>query len=404
MSKANHFSSRLPGLYQYSMTDRRRLLESRSGLAQDTLDVFERADGLALSDADLMIENAIGVFQLPIGVAANFIIDGIPVLVPMVTEEPSIIAAASHMARLASLTGGFITDADLPVMRGQIQLLDVVDSDFVLSQIKQHKAALILEANTICANLVARGGGCVDISARVLAKRVNDDDVMMVVDVFLDCRDAMGANLINTVVEALSVKIAALTRCRVGARILSNLADSRLARAKCKIPYKALASDITLDNGQEVAKAIVDTYRFAERDPYRACTHNKGIFNGIDAVAIATGNDWRALEAGGHAFAARTGNYLPLSCYWLDDVNQMLMCSIELPIAVGVVGGSTRVHSGVRTALDMLQGFGKNSGQLARLMAAVGLAENIGSLRALSCEGIQKGHMMLHLRKLEGLK
>lgn len=390
------YHSRLPGFYQHSTETRREIVENMQPSLRGSLAVFDPDKNLSVASAEQMIENSLGVLGIPIGVAANFLIDGVPVLVPMAVEEPSVIAAASHMASLVAQCGGFTTSADKPVLRGQIQLLDVQDCDYIAHLIAAQEANLRETCNKLCESMVKRGGGCVGVKARSLTKH------MMSVDVLIDCQNAMGANLMNTVLEGLAPEVEALTGCRAGAKILSNLADTRLARASCRIHARLLATDKAKDSGPQIAQRIIETYQFALHDPYRASTHNKGIFNGIDPIAIATGNDWRALEAGGHAYAARTGRYLPLSCFDYDAEQQMLNCSIELPIAVGVVGGSTRIHPGVKTCLSMLKEFGQSSMGLSRVMAAVGLAENLGSLRALSSEGIQQGHMALHRKKQKG--
>ena len=238
-----------------------------------------------------------------------------------------------------------------------------------------------------------RGGGCISVDVKLLPPG------MACVEFVIDCKDAMGANIVNTVMEGVATFIQKLTGCRIGARILSNLCDKRLARARCEIPYRAFAVDDCHDNGRVVAQKIVETYEFARRDSYRACTHNKGILNAADAILIATGNDWRALEAGAHAYACRSGRYEPLSQFRLDDEKQKLLCEIELPIAVGVVGGNLKKHPGVEKNLRILGNFAKSSQRLSAVVASVALAENLASLRALACEGIQSGHMALHHRK-----
>jgi hydroxymethylglutaryl-CoA reductase len=397
-------SSRIPGLYRLSIKARREVLQNQLGLGPTDLEAFCPEKGLSLETADVMVENAIGVLALPIGVAANFVVDGEPVLVPMATEEPSVIAACSHIAKLASLAGGFVTEVDEPIMIGQIQVLALRDIDKALEQIAQSHDMLVRLGNSFCPSLVARGGGCLNLEPRLLP-RVSGDDLnigpMLVVHVHIDCRDAMGANIVNTVVEGLAPHIAALTGGQIGFKILSNLADRRLARARCDLPYRALASEPGVDNGAQIARRIVEGYDLARRDPYRACTHNKGIMNGIDALAIATGNDWRAIEAGAHAYACKSGRYSSLSHYALDDEVGRLRCSIELPMSVGVVGGSTRMHPSVAASLKILGPFAKSAQKLAGLMAAVGLAQNLGALRALANEGIQQGHMTLHHKKSE---
>jgi hydroxymethylglutaryl-CoA reductase len=413
-------SSRVPGFYKLSVDERRRLIAAR-GLGAEDLRAFDVDGGLQLPTADRMIENVIGVMGLPLGLALNFVVDGEPVLVPMAVEEPSIVAACSHVARLAALaaTGpdaglGFVTGADPPITVGQVQLLDVPDLDRATAVLAQDRAALIAAADALCPGLVERGGGCVDVRARVLPRLPADDihgdldahafdsGPMLVVHVALNTCEAMGANAVNTVVEGLSARLEALTGGRACLRILTNLADERRARARMRIPFRALGSADAPneDDGARVARAIVEAWRFAARDPWRACTHNKGIMNGIDAVAVATGNDWRAIEAGAHAYAARAGRYTSLTRFFVDDEHRQLVGTIELPLAVGVVGGATRVHPTIQAARKLLGPFATSAQKLAGLMAAVGLAQNTGALKAMVTEGIQRGHMSLHARQL----
>ncbi len=349
---------------------------------------------LESQQADDMVENLVGLMGLPLGVACHFIIDGKPVWIPMAIEEPSVIAAASHMAKLSSLTGGFKTEVDEPVMSGQIQLIGATDWERVAEVVQANRESLIGKANKLAGSLPSRGGGCLGIRFKGL------NGVMGVVEVRIDCRDAMGANVINTVMEGLAPEIESLTGAKVGFKILSNLSDERLARAFCEIPYKALANDAAKDNGRQIAERMVLGYEFARLDPYRACTHNKGVMNGIDAVVIATGNDWRAVEAGAHAYASvQPEGYGPLTHYDLDDVKQVLKARIQLPMAIGVVGGVTKVHPTVKASLELLGEFGKSAKRLSGLIASVGLAQNIAAMRALAAEGIQAGHMALHHRK-----
>jgi hydroxymethylglutaryl-CoA reductase len=399
-------TSRLPGFYKLPLGERRAVLRDGHGLSDADLFALESAGGLQAAGADQMVENAVGVLGLPLGLALNFVVDDIPVIVPMAVEEPSVVAACSHVARIALDGGGFTTSADPPFLVGQVQLLDVDDADRVLAALRKHQAELIDEANRFCDGLVKRGGGCVDVRARVLPPiadagdphaKHDGDKPMVVVHIVLHTCDAMGANAVNTVCEGTAPRIEEITGARARLRILTNLADERKARAQMRLPYASLAEDAT--QGRETAQGIVEAYRFAARDPYRACTHNKGIFNGIDALAIATGNDWRAIEAGGHAYAARHGRYTSLTTFWTDDAAQVLHGSIELPMAVGVVGGSTRAHPTVSACRKLLGPFADDVQKLAGLLAAVGLAQNTGALKALATEGIQRGHMRLHARK-----
>jgi hydroxymethylglutaryl-CoA reductase len=358
------------------------------------LQTLSLSAGLSLEMADAMVENAIGILGLPIGIAANFVIDGESALVPMAIEEPSVIAAASHMAKIVGLSGGFHTKIDDSIMIGQIQILDVPDMGLACQKIEHRREELLKIANSFCENMKKRGGGCVDLIPRILPG-------MLIVHVHVDCCDAMGANIVNTIVEGLAPILSVAVQGRAGFRVLSNLTDLRLARSYCSIPYRLLATDKNGDNGRIVANRTLEGYQFACLDPYRAATHNKGIMNGIDAVAIATGNDWRALEAGAHAYACRSGKYSSLTSYEMDDQLGVLNCAIELPMALGVVGGSTQLHPTIQALFQILGEFGKTAKKLSSLIASVGLAQNLGALRALACEGIQQGHMFLHARKNE---
>jgi len=326
-----------------------------------------------------MVENIVGTQELPFGLATNFRINGKDYLIPMVIEEPSVIAAASHAAKLAREAGGFWAEADESIMRGEIQVLDAGPE--AEKRITEAKEELLEMANTCSQTLSKLGGGAKDIEI----KRVNG---MLVLHLLVDVKDAMGANTVNTMLEKISPRVQELTGGRIGFRIISNLCDLRLARARARWP-KALL-------GEDVIQGILDGYRLAEKDIYRTVTHNKGIMNGIDAVALATGQDWRAIEAGAHGWAARNG-YKPLTRYWLDEKGD-LWGEIELPLAVGVVGGSIKSNPVAQIALKIL-GV-KSAKELSSVMAAVGLAQNFAALRALAKEGIQKGHMRLHARNL----
>jgi hydroxymethylglutaryl-CoA reductase len=398
-------ASRLPGFYRLPLTERRALLVERFGLDEADLAALDAAGGLSAPVADHMVENSIGVLGLPLGLGLNFVINGQPRIVPMAVEEPSVVAACSYIARLAAEGGGFEVEADPPRMIGQVQLLDVEDPVAAVAAIEQARAALCTEADGYAPGLKERGGGCVDVEVRRLPpltdgphKDLDDDRDMIVVHLILDCRDAMGANAVNSVAEGVAPTLETLTGGRAVLRILSNLSDRRLARARMRIPYDALACGGSA--GREVAVGIVEAYRLAARDPYRAATHNKGILNGVDAVAVATGNDWRGIEAGAHAYAARSGQYTSLSRFWLDDDGGALGGFLEMPMAVGTVGGSTQVHPTVKACRKLLGDAADSADALAGLMVAVGLAQNTGALRALATEGIQRGHMSLHARQV----
>ena len=386
-------TSRIAGFRHLTPQERLAELGRRAGLDPDDLRALAGADALPVATADGMIENTIGKFELPLAVATNFTINGRDVLIPMAVEEPSVVAAASFMARIARPHGGFHTSADRPVMRAQVQVVNLADPHGARLRLLAAEADLIAAANACDKVLVGLGGGCTGIEVHLF-----DDTpagAMLVLHLLVDVRDAMGANAVNTMAEALAPKVEALTGGEVRLRILSNLADQRLARARVEIPPEAL--DTADLSGAEVARRMVEACALAVVDPYRAATHNKGIMNGIDPVVIATGNDWRAIEAGAHAFAARSGRYTSLSRWELGTHGQ-LVGTLELPMALGLVGGATRTHPAARAALNLL---GVTAAQdLAQVVAAVGLAQNMAALRALATEGIQRGHMALHARNL----
>ncbi|MFN2220287.1 MAG: hydroxymethylglutaryl-CoA reductase, degradative, partial [Anaerolineae bacterium] len=385
-------TSRLPGFYDLSVEERAARVAEWAGLDAAEQAVL-RGDGLDVARADQMIENVVGTHALPLAIAPNFTVNGRDYLIPMVIEEPSVVAAASYMARIVRDAGGFQTCSTEPVMIGQMQVLDVADPWAARFDLLSQKERLLELANEIDPVVVSFGGGARDLEVRVF----NDTPLgpMLVVHLLYDTRDAMGANTVNTAAEALTPLVEEITGGRVHLRILSNLADRRLARAKCAIPPTLLAFGDY--DGREVAQRIVEAYVFAATDPYRAATHNKGIMNGIDAVALACGQDWRAIEAGAHAYASREGRYSSLSTWSLSREGN-LVGTLELPLAVGTVGGATRVHPGAKVALKIL-GI-QSARELAEVMAAVGLAQNLGAVRALATEGIQRGHMTLHARQV----
>ncbi|HEY4688402.1 MAG TPA: hydroxymethylglutaryl-CoA reductase, degradative [Anaerolineae bacterium] len=386
-------SSRLPGFYNQSLTDRLQTVADQAGLTPDEVAALSGASGLTAEGADHMIENALGVFGLPIGIAANFRINGRDVLIPMAIEEPSVVAGASFAARLARDSGGFTTSSDTPIMIAQVQVLDLINPHAARLALLANKQRLLDFANTTDPVIVGLGGGARDIEARI----IEDTPVgpMLIVHLLYDCLDAMGANTVNTAAEALRPMLEEITGGRVGLRILSNLADRRLARAMMVISPSALGFENY--DGAIVRDRIVEAWAFAAADPYRAATHNKGILNGIDAVVIATGNDWRAIEAGAHAYAARSGRYTSLS-QWGQDKDGNLVGTLEMPMAVGIVGGATKVHPAARAALKLMQI--RSARELAEVIVAVGLAQNLAAMRALATEGIQRGHMALHARQL----
>lgn len=382
-------SSRISQFYKNSLDERLTII--RDWLPLDA--TLPTDGGLTQDQANSMIENVIGRYNFPFAVATNFLINGRDYLVPMVIEEPSVVAACSNAAKMFREGGGFTASSDDPVMIGQIQVLEVPDMAQAVQAIETNKARLLAEADSVGGSIVRRGGGARDIQTRVFED--TPIGAMLVIHLLLDARDAMGANAINTAVEHLAPHIESLTGGRVNLRILSNLTDQRKARAEGMIPASELArGDFS---GADVVRAIVEAGVFAEVDPYRAATHNKGVMNGIDAVILATGNDWRAVEAGAHAYAARNGHYSSMTHWWQDEDGN-LRGAIEIPLSVGIVGGATRVHPMAQLALQILDV--SSAQELAEVMAAVGLAQNLAAIRALATEGIQHGHMRMHARQL----
>jgi hydroxymethylglutaryl-CoA reductase len=339
----------------------------------------------------------VGIHSLPLGIATNFLVNGRDVLVPMVIEEPSVVAGASFAARLARAGGGFTTSSTPSLMIAQMQVLDVPNLHAARFELLSQKERLIDLANQTDPVIVSLHGGARDVEVRIIDS--SPAGPMLVVHLVYDTRDAMGANTVNTAAEALAPLVEEITGGRVLLRILSNLADRRLARARCLVPAEALGfeSDGGSFEGRQVVERVVEAYAFAAADPYRAATHNKGIMNGIDAVVLATGNDWRAVEAGAHAYAARGGRYTALS-HWEKTPGGDLVGTLEMPMAVGIVGGATRVHPLPGVVLKIL-GV-QTSRELAEIIVAVGLAQNLAALRALATEGIQRGHMSLHARQV----
>ncbi len=379
-------TSRLSGFYKHTPEERLLIVGEFSDLTDE--DISALTTDLDLTQADRMIENVISTISLPVGVATNFRINEKDYLVPMALEEPSVVAAASNIAKIARIKGGFRTSSDEPVMIGQIQIVDVTDAEAIRDSILSRKQEIIEKANEQDSLLVKLGGGAKDIETRTIE---TEEGTMVIVHLLVDCRDAMGANAVNTMAEAVTpiIDSCCLGNGRVLLRIISNLATHRLSRAHAVFDRDALGGD-------EVVSDIVKAYAFAASDPYRCATYNKGIMNGIDAVVLATGNDFRAVEAGAHAYAAISG-YKPLIS-WKKNSDGDLEGSIELPMAVGIVGGATSSNPKARVALKIL-GVA-TARELAEVVVSVGLAQNLGALRALATEGIQRGHMALHARNI----
>ncbi len=386
-------TSRIPGFYQLPLAEKQARIAQAAGLEASALAALSGVAGLSAEQADHMVENAIGVYALPLGIGLNFLVNGREVLVPMTIEEPSVVAGASFMARLVRAGGGFTAHTTAPEMIGQMQLLDVPDLHAARLALLEQRSTLLEEASQIDSVLQGLGGGARDLEVRL----IEDSPIgpFLVVHLIYDVRDAMGANAVNTAVERLAPRIEAITGGRVHLRILSNLADRRLARVRATIPLAELAFDDY--PAETVRDGILAAWAFAAADPYRAATHNKGIMNGVDAVVIATGNDWRAIEAGAHAYAARSGRYTSLST-WGKNAQGDLVGTLEMPMAVGIVGGATKVHPGARAALQLMGVT--SAAELAEVIVSVGLAQNLAALRALATEGIQRGHMTLHARQV----
>lgn len=380
-------SSRLPGFYKLSPSERLSTVAKATGLENGQLDAVVPADEKMLAIADRMIENVVGTLSIPLGVAANFRINDRDYLVPMATEEPSVVAAASNMASVARIHGGFHASSDDPIMISQIQVVGAPDPFGARLRLYERRREILDLANEQDPFLVKLGGGAKDIEVRIIE---NSGTPFVVLHLIVDVRDAMGANAVNTMAEALAPLVSDITGGRVRLRILSNKADRRVARVRAVYDRDALG-------GEDVVNGIIDAYAFAAADPYRAATHNKGIMNGITAVVLATGNDTRAVEAGAHSHAAAGGRYTSLSRYE-KDASGNLVGTLEVPMAVGLVGGATKTHPVAQASVKML-GV-KTAQELAEVIVAVGLAQNTGALRALAAEGIQKGHMSLHARNV----
>ena len=393
----NDFSS-ISGFYRLSVPDRRqRIVELKQLSEQDVATLDESTTVLENAGQGYYVENVIGVMQIPLGIATNFKVNGKDVLVPMAIEEASVIAAASNSAKVARVKGGFTTSNTGPIMIGQIQLVGIPDPWNAREIILEHSSEIIDIANEQDPVLVKFGGGCKELRVKVLQTTTGP---MVIVELIVDCRDAMGANAVNTMNEACAPRLEELTGGRVLLRIISNLADNRLARARAVFPAEELKTEYM--SGEEVVDGILQAQAFAESDPYRCATHNKGIMNGIDAVALATAQDWRAIEAGAHTYAATKNpcTYSSLTT-WEKNVDGDLVGTIELPLAVGLVGGVARIHPVAQISFKILDlKIPGGATRLAEIMASVGLAQNFGALRALATVGIQAGHMKLHCRNL----
>lgn len=380
-------SSLASGFYKLSIRERIQIVKDFAGLTDEEAASLQNSGSLPLDLADRMIENVVGAFPVPLGIGVNFLINNRDYLIPMAIEEPSVVAAASYAAKMARDGGGFRTTSTPPIMIGQIQATGIKDPYAARMRIVEAKQELLNRANEQDPPLIKAGGGARDLDAKIIH---TTQGPMLITELHVDCRDAMGANAVNTMNEAVAPLIENITGGRVYLRIISNLATKRLVRASCTIPKKSVG-------GEEIVDGIVNAYAFAAADPYRAATHNKGIMNGIIAVIIATGNDHRAIEAGGHTYAAKSGAYTSLST-WEKNEKGDLVGTIELPMAVGLMGGAVRTHPIARIAIKIL-GV-KTANEFGEVCAAVGLAQNLGALRALAHEGIQRGHMSLHARNI----
>jgi hydroxymethylglutaryl-CoA reductase len=379
-----------------SVEERRKTLEEARDLSSEQVAEFAKDAPLSIETANNMIENVVGTFQLPLGLGLNFLINGKEYVVPMAIEEASVVASASHIAKIVRDAGGFTTEATERVMIGQVQVVGCTDFHAAKKNVLENKQVILDAANDAYPSIQARGGGAEDLDVRVLNEESSSPyEKMLIVHLYVDTRDAMGANIINTMTEAVAPLIEELTEGKVYLRILSNYADKCLAKARCVIPPELLQTGDF--SGEEVRDGVIYAYQFAASDPYRAVTHNKGIMNGIDPVVIATGNDWRAVEAGAHAYAARDGEYTSMTV-WSKDGDGNLIGELELPMSVGTVGGATKVHPLAKQALSLLEI--ETSKELAQVIVAVGLAQNLGALKALATDGIQKGHMALHSRSV----
>jgi hydroxymethylglutaryl-CoA reductase len=380
-------SSEFSGFYKLPVPDRVKLIKEFAGLSEDEAALLQQPSALSFDTANRMVENVIGIMPVPLGVAVNFLVNGKDIVVPMAIEEPSVIAAASNAAKMARSKGGFHATSTDPVMIGQIQVVGVHDVNRARFEVLSHKEQILKKANEQDPVLVSMGGGARDLEVRIIDTFVGK---MLIAELLVDCRDAMGANAVNTMAEMVAPMIEEISGGRVYLRIISNLAVKRLARAKAVFASEALG-------GEEVVDGIVKAYAFAVSDPFRCATHNKGIMNGVSAAVLASGNDTRAIEAGAHAYAARSGHYTSLTT-WERTADGDLVGTLEMPMAVGIVGGATASNPIAKLCVKILSI--RSAKELAEVIVSVGLAQNLAALRALAAEGIQRGHMSLHARNV----
>jgi len=390
-------SSRLSGFYRQSVHDRLRQLEQEEFIIQNDFEILKNG-GLSLESADKLIENVIGLFNLPLAIATNFTINGKDRLVAMCIEEPSVVAAASNAARLVRESGGFKAEIESHLMTSQVELRRIKNTEQAIEDLEKNKEEIIAECRRNSCNIEDFGGGVKEIEIREI--NLVDGEKRLVVHIHVDCADAMGANTINTIAEKVAPLLESITGGEAGLRILTNLSDRRIVTASCRVNTSVLASyrgakEVSIESGEIVRDLVIEAFKFADSDPYRAVTHNKGIMNGIDAVLIATGNDWRAVEAGAHAMACISGKYRSLT-KWVKGDDGSLEGYIRLPMAVGIVGGMTKFHKCAELALKIMEI--SSAKDLEMVIACTGLASNLAALLALSTEGIQRGHMRLHQR------
>ena len=388
-------NSRLKGFYKLSVAERRAMVADLAGLDEEAVGALASTGELTEAAADRIIENVVGTLALPVGVATNFIVDGEHYLVPFALEEPSVVAAASNMAKRCHASGGFVSNNTDPVMIGQIQVVGCPDPFAAKQALLDASEGLIAACNEVDPILVKFGGGCRGLEVRVLD---TESGPMVIAHILVDCRDAMGANAVNTMAETIAPTVESITGGTVILRIISNLAVHRLAKVSATFTPEEMAnSGEGAEEGHKVIDGIVQAYHFAAADPFRATTHNKGIMNAISAIAVACGQDWRAVESGAHSYASHERVYGSLT-HWEKDESGNLIGSIELPMAVGLVGGAVLVHPTAKANVGIMGA--RTADELAKVMAAAGLAQNLGALRALATVGIQAGHMKLHARNM----